>query len=176
MPATDPYALQNVPSTPALGEYNDAYAMTTSTAALPLVGYRQEYDYEDEAGYDSDRKAYLAGEDDYAANTGRQIPDEEQSLAPSAYTSTRPMFDSRNAPEKSEMSSKLDEGVGRETVEVIRMSKARKRWVALTWLFTWWIPSPLLSWCGGMKRKDVRMAWREKLLIKYADSFRDLSA
>ncbi|GAA5975793.1 hypothetical protein JCM10908_005282 [Rhodotorula pacifica] len=166
MPASDPYALHNMPETPALGDYNDAYAMTTSTAALPLVGYRQEFDYEDEAGYDLDRKAYLAGEDDYQSNVGRHLPDEEQSLAPSAYTSTRPMFDSRNAPEKSEMSSKqLDDGVGRETVEVIRMSKARKRWVALTWLFTWWIPSPILSWCGGMKRKDVRMAWREKLLI-----------
>lgn len=158
----DPYA--PVPTSPGLATYNDDYAMTTSNAALPLIGYRQEADYEDGDGYDLDRKAYLAGEDDYLNPTGRQLPDEEQSLAASAYASSRPMFDTRERPEKSDMSGKQDGN--RETVEVIRMSKDRKRWVALTWLFTWWIPSPLLSWCGRMKRKDVRMAWREKLLIK----------
>jgi hypothetical protein len=54
-----------------------------------------------------------------------------------------------------------------EVVEEVVNSAGRRRWVALTWLFTWWIPSFFLSRCGGMKRSDVRMAWREKLLIKY---------
>ncbi|KAJ7840428.1 glycosyltransferase family 2 protein [Mycena leptocephala] len=28
-----------------------------------------------------------------------------------------------------------------------------------------WVPNPLLSWCGRMKRIDVRQAWREKLAL-----------
>src|SRR5947209_12691353 len=43
-------------------------------------------------------------------------------------------------------------------------SWSRRRWVFLTWALTWWIPSPLISLCG-MKRKDIRMAWREKVAI-----------
>ncbi|ATZ55996.1 BcCHSVI [Botrytis cinerea B05.10] len=41
----------------------------------------------------------------------------------------------------------------------------RRIWVAITWAFTWWIPSFLLSFIGRMKRPDVRMAWREKLVL-----------
>jgi chitin synthase len=42
---------------------------------------------------------------------------------------------------------------------------SRKCWVCCTWALTWWIPSPCLSWCGGMKRPDIRMAWREKVAL-----------
>ncbi|KAJ1516134.1 hypothetical protein HMI55_002909 [Coelomomyces lativittatus] len=42
---------------------------------------------------------------------------------------------------------------------------SRRIWVMLTWTLTWWIPSFLLSSCGGMKRDDIRMAWREKVAI-----------
>ncbi|KAF2197286.1 chitin synthase 6 [Delitschia confertaspora ATCC 74209] len=44
-------------------------------------------------------------------------------------------------------------------------SVPRKVWVALVWLLTFWIPSPLLSFVGRMKRPDVRMAWREKITL-----------
>ncbi|KAI9140628.1 chitin synthase-domain-containing protein [Paraphysoderma sedebokerense] len=44
------------------------------------------------------------------------------------------------------------------------VSAARKRWIAMVWLFTWWIPTYLLV-CCGMKRQDIRMAWREKVAI-----------
>lgn len=49
--------------------------------------------------------------------------------------------------------------------EVIATTRARRWWIRITWAFTWWIPSFLLSRLGGMKRPDVRMAWREKLAI-----------
>ena len=42
-------------------------------------------------------------------------------------------------------------------------SSARRKWVCCTWLLTWWIPSFCLS-CNGMKRKDIQMAWREKVI------------
>ena len=41
----------------------------------------------------------------------------------------------------------------------------RKIWVAFVWALTFWIPSPVLSFAGRMKRPDVRMAWREKLVL-----------
>ncbi|KAI9890184.1 MAG: hypothetical protein M1814_004346 [Vezdaea aestivalis] len=43
--------------------------------------------------------------------------------------------------------------------------KSRKVWVALVWILTFWIPSPLLRVVGRMKRPDVRMAWREKVVL-----------
>ena len=50
-------------------------------------------------------------------------------------------------------------------VEVVPTTATRRWWVRFVWLCTWWIPSFLLSWIGGMKRSDVRMAWREKVTI-----------
>ncbi|KAJ2370219.1 hypothetical protein IW150_004974, partial [Coemansia sp. RSA 2607] len=44
-------------------------------------------------------------------------------------------------------------------------TRARKLWVAFTWLCTWAVPSPLLTWCGRIKRRDQRMAWREKVAL-----------
>ncbi|KAJ3037867.1 hypothetical protein HDV00_001282 [Rhizophlyctis rosea] len=59
-------------------------------------------------------------------------------------------------------------GVSRRTETVVAVSKvtpARTAWVCCTWMLTWWIPSPFLSWCGKMKRPDIRMAWREKVAL-----------
>ncbi|KAI9217148.1 chitin synthase-domain-containing protein [Blastocladiella britannica] len=50
-------------------------------------------------------------------------------------------------------------------MEEYQMTGERKRWIRTTWCLTWWIPTPFLRWCGGMKRADVRMAWREKVAI-----------
>ncbi|KAL1843363.1 hypothetical protein VTJ49DRAFT_1950 [Mycothermus thermophilus] len=52
-----------------------------------------------------------------------------------------------------------------EEVEEYRDSPSRKRWVFLVYLLTWFIPDFLIRWIGRMPRKDVRMAWREKLAI-----------
>ncbi|ORY64876.1 chitin synthase [Pseudomassariella vexata] len=50
-------------------------------------------------------------------------------------------------------------------VETQDTSFTRRIWVAFVWANTFWIPSPLLKWVGRMKRPDVRMAWREKLVL-----------
>ncbi|KXX81621.1 Chitin synthase 6 [Madurella mycetomatis] len=50
-------------------------------------------------------------------------------------------------------------------IEERPISTSRKVWVAVVWALTFWIPSPLLRYIGRMKRPDVRMAWREKLVI-----------
>ncbi|CAO3613585.1 unnamed protein product [Cunninghamella blakesleeana] len=49
--------------------------------------------------------------------------------------------------------------------DIHQMTSARRKWLMLVWALTWWIPSPFLNLCGGMKRKDVRLAWREKVTL-----------
>lgn len=45
------------------------------------------------------------------------------------------------------------------------IDKNRRLWIALVWALTFWIPSFVLRHVGRMKRPDVRMAWREKLVL-----------
>ena len=44
-------------------------------------------------------------------------------------------------------------------------SRTRQLWVGFVWTLTFWIPSLLLRYVGRMKRPDVRMAWREKVVL-----------
>lgn len=67
-----------------------------------------------------------------------------------------------------ETSKPIDEKSGQkklEEVEVVEVSGSRKRWLFIVYALTWWIPDILIKWIGRMKRKDVRIAWREKLAI-----------
>ncbi len=51
------------------------------------------------------------------------------------------------------------------TITESPVTPSRRLWVAFVWALTFWIPSPLLKWVGRMKRPDVRMAWREKVVL-----------
>lgn len=53
----------------------------------------------------------------------------------------------------------------KNNVEVVEVDGERKGWVWFVWLLTFWIPSPFLKYMMRMKRREVRMAWREKLVI-----------
>ncbi|KAF2964101.1 hypothetical protein GQX73_g9483 [Xylaria multiplex] len=50
-------------------------------------------------------------------------------------------------------------------VETEEVTFGRRAWVGFVWAMTFWIPSFLLHHVGRMKRPDVRMAWREKLVL-----------
>jgi len=50
-------------------------------------------------------------------------------------------------------------------IEERPITASRKIWVTVVWLLTFWIPSPFLRYIGRMKRPDVRMAWREKVVL-----------
>ena len=50
-------------------------------------------------------------------------------------------------------------------IQTKQVTLGRRLWVAFVWAVTFWIPSPLLRYVGRMKRPDVRMAWREKLVL-----------
>ncbi len=52
-----------------------------------------------------------------------------------------------------------------EEVEVHPVSGSRKRWVFIVYLLTFYIPDFAIRFIGRIKRKDVRLAWREKLAI-----------
>ena len=52
-----------------------------------------------------------------------------------------------------------------EEVDAVMMSGSRKRWLAVVWLLTFYVPDFLIKWVGRMKRQDIRMAWREKFAI-----------
>ncbi|KAI8628252.1 glycosyltransferase family 2 protein [Xylariaceae sp. FL1651] len=50
-------------------------------------------------------------------------------------------------------------------VETEDVTFGRRLWVGLVWALTFWIPSFVLHHVGRMKRPDVRMAWREKVVL-----------
>ncbi|WFD42488.1 chitin synthase [Malassezia psittaci] len=100
--------------------------------------------------------------------TGEQDRDEMQSLLHNDFESEKGWHDD----ESIMMNDALDAGPGDTGIadgprvaEKLRVSTLRRYWVALTWLATWWIPSLILKRFKRFKRSDVRMAWREKVLI-----------
>ena len=52
-------------------------------------------------------------------------------------------------------------------VQSTKTSAGRQAWVSLVWALTFWIPSVFLRYIGRMKRPDVRMAWREKVVLVF---------
>lgn len=50
-------------------------------------------------------------------------------------------------------------------IEEHPMSGSRKRWLAVVWMITFIIPDFMIRIFGKMPRKDIRLAWREKLAI-----------
>ncbi|GAA96153.1 glycosyltransferase family 2 protein [Mixia osmundae IAM 14324] len=52
----------------------------------------------------------------------------------------------------------------KRVIEETPTSRSRRAWLNLVWFTTWWIPDFALK-LGGMKRPDVRLAWREKFTL-----------
>ena len=163
-----PYAAAFLSAPPIYG--NADFAQSSSTAALPLV--HRSGDGLSPSGYDIKTVCNSEDGDPVSAELGAHHFADDQSSAPSGYAPSRPMFDPGKKPEKELRGT----SGATEVVEEVRQTRARRNWVLFTWLATWWIPSCCLSRCGGMKRKDVRMAWREKLLIKCVDLARVVTA
>lgn len=85
-----------------------------------------------------------------------------RSEAPSAITSGGDMFHGLEQPKV------IDEkapGNQLEEVDVLPVSGSRKRWLFVVYALTFYIPDIFIKWFGRIKRKDVRIAWREKLAI-----------
>ncbi|AOW07845.1 chitin synthase-domain-containing protein [Yarrowia lipolytica] len=52
-----------------------------------------------------------------------------------------------------------------DVVENVAVTGKRKFWMFIVWTLTWWVPDAAIKYIGRMKRKDVRIAWREKFAI-----------
>lgn len=145
--------------------YSDAYA--GSNQALPLVANASPFQradmYEDE--YDENKSVRSDDFDGRSNKFTSQRDDSMSHFGSESYAPSRNMFqntDKRGLMEKEALAGEIQEG---ETAEVLKESSARRRWVALCWILTWWVPSPCLTYIGRMKRMDVRQAWREKLAL-----------
>ncbi|KAF2161144.1 glycosyltransferase family 2 protein [Zasmidium cellare ATCC 36951] len=70
----------------------------------------------------------------------------------------------RNLETRSQMAEKGNE-VKTTEIEERPTSGSRMRWLVIVYFFTWWVPDFAIRVIGRMPRKDIRMAWREKLAI-----------
>lgn len=70
----------------------------------------------------------------------------------------------RNLETREHMAEKGNEKKMEEVDDVVT-SGSRKRWLAVVWLLTFYVPDFLIKWIGRMKRADIRTAWREKFAI-----------
>ncbi|KAI0062534.1 glycosyltransferase family 2 protein [Artomyces pyxidatus] len=161
-PYRGPEGEQEGPSTPYTGTYGDAY--NQSSPALPLVQNASPFQRADMYG-DYDERQSLRSDDFDARSRLTSNRDDSMSIATESYAPSRNMFqnaDKNALLEKEALPGEIHEG---ETAEIIKETSARRRWVALCWVLTWWVPTPFLKWFGRMKRLDVRQAWREKLAL-----------
>ena len=163
----DPYSPYHAPPGESGGPWNEGYGdnYNNSNAALPLVANATPFQRPDLYEDDFENKS-VQSEDYDARSRFTSAHDETNShFGSESYAPSRNMFqntDKRGLMEKEALAGEIQDG---ETTEVMKESSARRRWVALCWLLTWWVPSPCLRYVGRMKRMDVRQAWREKLAL-----------
>ena len=71
-------------------------------------------------------------------------------------------------PEIEKLAGELDAEIGHpKHITSQPTTKSRRLWVTFVWALTFWIPSFVLRYIGRMKRPDVRMAWREKIVLMF---------
>ncbi|SPO40578.1 probable chitin synthase 8 [Pseudozyma flocculosa] len=159
------------PGSGLLGAYGDPFKEQSSAAALPLVGGGGD------DGMDDGKSQYSAFSGPGARRSfGGGISGSASVVGSEMYAPSRNMFaDAAGGKaggaggnglynEKGGATAFTEEPSG-EVAEEVQTTSARRKWVALTWLLTFWVPTPLLNWIGGLRRPDIRMAWREKLAI-----------
>jgi chitin synthase len=135
---------------------HDSYDRDGSNLALPLVLNAQPLRQSSPDMFDH--------VPDHATTYGRgsAVGDSASNFGTDRYAPSKNMFEGLEYKEEKDLDP---EPFGTETTEVYKESIARRRWVWLCTILTFWIPGFLLSGIGGMKRPDVRQAWREKLTI-----------
>ncbi len=165
---SDPYApyrgpeSEQDPQSPYPSGHGDAF--NQSNQALPLVSNASPFQRADMYN-DYDERQSLRSDEFDGRSRLTSNRDDTMSIGTESYAPSRNMFqnvDKKALLEKEALPGEIHEG---ETAEIIKETSARRRWVAICWLLTWWIPTPFLRWFGRMKRLDVRQAWREKLAL-----------
>jgi chitin synthase len=165
----DPYAPYTSPSAQQFEEspFSGAYGLDAqSNQALPLVAHASPFQradlYDDEY---EDRKSFRSDDFDGRSRYTSHREDSISNFGTESYAPSRNMFqnaDKKGLLDKEALAGEIQEG---ETAEVLKETSSRRKWVALCWMLTFWVPTPLLTYVGRMKRPDVRQAWREKLAL-----------
>ncbi|EEP81670.1 chitin synthase 6 [Uncinocarpus reesii 1704] len=109
---------------------------------------------------DSTPGAFIYGDDKQGYFGSREL-DARSDAGASAFNSGD-MF--KNLETREQMAERSNEKQMVEVEDVI-VSGSRKRWLALVYLLTFYVPDFMIRLVGRMKRKDVRIAWREKFAI-----------
>jgi chitin synthase len=104
---------------------------------------------------------FIYGDETKQGYFGARELDSRSDAGASAFNSGD-MF--KNLETREQMAEKGNEKKMEEVEDVI-ISSSRKRWLAIVYLLTFYIPDFTIRFIGRMKRKDMRVAWREKLAI-----------
>ncbi|KAF8440069.1 hypothetical protein L210DRAFT_3671727 [Boletus edulis BED1] len=161
----NPYAPYTSPGLPP-DDYADPYNQVSSQAHVPLVANASPFQrgnlYEDDY---EDRKSFHSDDFDNQSRVTSNGEETNSNYGSESYAPSRNMF--QNADKEGLIANEALAGeiMENETTEVVKETSARRRWVLLCWLLTWWIPSIFLKWFGRMKREDVRQAWWEKFAL-----------
>jgi chitin synthase len=136
------------------GQSSQQLPLVSNAQGAPLMGAAQaSYMYDDDKSFRSEDRGGT-GEDAMSMSVG------SESYAPSRQLFTA--ADRKPVADKEALPGEVLEG---ETAEEVKQTAARRRWVALCWMLTFWVPNFMLSSVGRIKRIDVRQAWREKFAI-----------
>ncbi|KAG9310142.1 glycosyltransferase family 2 protein [Chiua virens] len=161
----DPYAPYASPGLPP-DDYADPFNQVASQAHAPLVDNASPFQrgdiYDDEY---EDRKSFRSDDFDNRSRLTSNREETTSNYGSDSYAPSRNMFQNADKQGLITKEALAGEIMENETTEVIKETSARRRWVLLCWLLTWWMPSPFLKWFGRMKRQDIRQAWREKLAL-----------
>ncbi|KAL2003441.1 hypothetical protein VTN02DRAFT_3844 [Thermoascus thermophilus] len=143
-----------VPVYSGSGMDDDGYAMRNPTYADSKVRLLNPSDH-------SPTGAYIYGDETKQGYFGSRELDGRSDAGASAFNSGD-MF--QNLETREQMAEKSNERKMEEVDDVV-VSGSRKRWLAIVYLLTFYIPDFMIKWFKGMKRKDIRVAWREKFAI-----------
>ncbi|PWZ00150.1 putative Chs8-chitin synthase 8 [Testicularia cyperi] len=150
-----------------VGAYGDPFK-EQSSAALPLVASLGAGSGSGEDGMEETKSQYsgMSGTMPRRSYAG-VLSGAASAIGSEAYAPSRNMFadiGKNGLNEKGAPTAFTEEPLG-EVAEEVGVTSARRKWVALTWALTFWIPSFVLRRMRSLKRPDIRMAWREKLAI-----------
>lgn len=138
-------------STRGTETHQHPFAATAAAAGLPMPS--QNYAHDDQGSYYSEDES------------GQYVENDGSYYGSDSYMYSNSSQGGKNGlglpPPQEPIVENLDESEEDET----KMTAGRKRWLFFVYFCTWWIPSKFMIWCGRMKRKDVRIAWREKVTL-----------
>jgi chitin synthase len=146
-----------------LGETSIFLEMNTYTSLEQLLRKAEKEDQKDiHPDYVTDNQSVYSDAESQISDNRSEASDVGPNPRTAAQTATKEGVNEKdfiaNAPSHIPVETMINED------DKPSKTKARKRWECCTWTLTWWIPTFCISLCG-MKRKDIQMAWREKVAL-----------